>query len=86
MNIQIKVNLDIERQGKYFIVGSLSALKILMGSEGVSGNYHLYKVTKENTKFKVPVEEVKKRIKIKQMRIEKESKQLIVMKQIMGGK
>ena len=35
---------------------------------------------------KVPVEEVRKRIRIKQIRIEKESKQLEIMKQIMGGK
>jgi hypothetical protein len=89
---EINVTLNMESKKGYFLVYDLTTLGILMGSTSCAGNLHMYNITKIKHKgrqtWKVPKEEVTKRIDKMDRDIRKWDERLKVMEDIMkqGGK
>ena len=86
--IQIKktITLNLEKRGTNLIVGDLNTLALIYGSASVSGNERVYKYSKEQGMFVVPIEVIKNRIKVLKHRQEKLANKLEIMEQIISTK
>lgn len=57
----VQINLSITKNDNFFVCHDLTTLQIIMGTKAVSGNLHIYDITKEHGYYYVPIETVRKR-------------------------
>ena len=82
--IQIRktITLNVTKNGDKFLVDDLGTLSLIYGSASVSGNERVYKYSKENGKFIVPVNVIRERIDILKARRDKINQRLELMEQL----
>ena len=72
-----------EKSGKFFVVYSLEDIKTLMQTSSVVGNLQLYGIKKEKGKFLVPIESIKKQLKLNEVRLLKLQHKINLMKELL---
>lgn len=77
-----EIEIDYDEKNKELIVYKLDYLNKIMGSKSISGNLHLYKIKKEGTAWKIPLDQFKERMKITQNRIDDNIITMNLMRQI----
>jgi hypothetical protein len=89
MRIHKPIDLNLKKEGKYFIAGDLPTLQIILGTTSVSGNFRCYDVVKGDGKnfrgFKVPISKVKEQIERMKERITSIENRMDVMQQVVSG-
>jgi len=79
----VQINLNISKNDKFFVCHDLTTLQIIMGTKAVSGNLHIYDITKEHGYYYVPIETVRKRFNELSEKKKKIDESIRIMAQIL---
>ncbi len=71
MEVNVKVRLNVRKEGRNLIIGDLPTLQLVMGSTAVSGNLNYYKIDKKGTDYIVPKKVVEERVRVLILRRDK---------------
>jgi len=86
MKIKKTFLFEVKKKGNVIICKDIPTLCMVCGSRAVSGNYHMYGITKKGNDFHVDFEKLKKRYEMLVRRKEELEDTLSIMKQVVKGK
>lgn len=81
MIIKKEITLPIEKRGTKIFAGSRAAMCMVMGTSAIADGPY-YKITKVKGGYEVEIETLKERIKALEIRIQKETEYLDIMRQV----
>jgi len=84
LKVQKTINVDVEKKNDNLICNDLTSLQLATGTASVVGNYHYYKIKVLNNpkQFIIPIEQVKKRIKVMKKQISNIEIKINIMEQL----
>jgi len=86
MKITKTIEVDVKKSNNSFIVNDLPTLVMLMGTTAPNSNSNLYKITKKDDKYIVPISTVKNRIKMMKEKVENWQTRIKIMEQFIRGR
>jgi len=84
-SFELKVDVMKKGKTKYFVCYDTRTLSYVVGTKGISGNYHFFGVEKYNNAWIVPVERVKKRLEELKRRRADYTEKIEIVEQILKG-
>jgi hypothetical protein len=80
--IKKEIILQYEVKGENLIFDDLRTLSLAMGTQSVSGNFHIFDIEKKENRYVVPIKAIRERYEKKKKVVEKQIEYLEIMKQI----
>jgi len=82
--IKKEITLTYEVTKDHVIFNDLRTLSLAMGTQSVSGNYHMYDIKKKDGNFYVPIKSLKEKYEKKKKIVEKQLEYLEIMGKIVN--